>query len=135
MSCPGGKPSSKVFAVKSVSGTASDDAPHKFVLKLSTVEHSTRMREARSARAHTTAEPSDTSPDWMPPEISGRSAARLRWGFASVPRPARASVDAERAKNCRRVDARAARSVAIRKTFVESRRKLPALLDCRPTLF
>jgi hypothetical protein len=48
------------------------------VLKLSTVEHSTRMRAGRSALAHTTAESVDTSPEASPFAIIGRSAARLR---------------------------------------------------------
>ena len=104
------------------------------VLKLSTVAHSTCMRDGRSARAQITAEPSETSPDWMPPWICGRSAARLIEGFASVPRPAMASEDVERTRNCRRVHAREARSVAIQETFVESRRKVPALLDSRLTV-
>ena len=99
------------------------------VLKLSTVEHSTCMRAARSARAQITAEPSETSPDWMPPAIRGRSAARLMDGFASA---AKARLVVERTRNCRRVHARGARSVAIQETFVESRRKVPALLDSYP---
>jgi hypothetical protein len=45
--------------------------------KLSTVEHSTCMRDGRSARAQITAESEATSPAWMPLAISGRSAARL----------------------------------------------------------
>jgi hypothetical protein len=48
------------------------------LLKLSTVEHSTRMRAGRSALAHTTAETLDTSPEASPFAINGRSAARLR---------------------------------------------------------
>jgi hypothetical protein len=96
------------------------------VLKLSTVETSACMRAGRSARAQITAEPSETSPDWMPPAIRGRSAARLMEGFASE---AMARVDVERTRNCRRVHARAARSVAIKETFVESRRKVPAPFD------
>jgi hypothetical protein len=56
----------------------------------------------------------------MPPAISGRSAARLRFGVARGPRPASAREDVERTRNCRRVHARAARSVAIQETFVES---------------
>src|SRR5437879_2708059 len=39
----------------------------------------------------------------MPPAICGRSAARLRWGFARLPSPASAMVDAERTSNCRLV--------------------------------
>jgi hypothetical protein len=101
------------------------------VLKLSTVEHSTCIRAGRSARAQITAEPSETSPDWMPPAICGRSAARLRCGFASV---AAARLEVERTRNCRRVQAREARSDAIQETFVESRRKVPASFDSRLTV-
>ncbi|MEY9182923.1 hypothetical protein ABIG06_004505 [Bradyrhizobium sp. USDA 326] len=101
------------------------------VLKLSTVEHSTCIRAGRSARAQITAEPSETSPDWIPPAICGRSAARLMEGFASE---AMARLEAERTRNCRRVHAREARSVAIQETFAESRRKVPALLDFQLTV-
>ena len=59
-------------------GNACDDATPIMVLKLSCVEHSTCMRAARSALAHTTAEPADISPDASPHVICGRSAARLR---------------------------------------------------------
>jgi hypothetical protein len=47
-------------------------------------------------------------------------------GFASV---ATARLEVERTRNCRRVHAREARSVAIQETFVESRRKVPAPFD------
>src|SRR5262245_12206453 len=132
MSCPCGRSFSSSFAVKSASGNASHEADVMRVLKLSTLEHSTCMRAGRSARAQITAEPSDTSPDWMPPTICGRSAARLRCGFASVPSEATARLEVERTRNCRRVHAREARSDAIQETFVESRRKVPALLDSYP---
>jgi hypothetical protein len=67
----------------------------------------------------------------MPPAICGRSAARLMRGFASA---AMARLEVERTKNCRRVHAREARSVAIQETFVESRRKVPAPFDSRLTV-
>jgi hypothetical protein len=47
-------------------------------LKLSVVATSTSMRDGRSARAQTTPESAETSPNWMPWVIRGRSAARLR---------------------------------------------------------
>ena len=103
----------------------------EMVSKLSLVEASTSMRAGRSARAHTMPESTETSPDWMPCVISGRSAARLRRGFASE---ATARLEVERTRNCRRVHAREARSVAIQETFVESRRKVPAPFDCRLTV-
>src|SRR6476620_8491347 len=65
----------------------------------------------------------------MPPAICGRTAARLMDGFASVPSVATARLEVERTRNCRRVHAREARSVAIQETFVESRRKVPAPFD------
>jgi hypothetical protein len=40
------------------------------------------MRDGRSARAHTMPDPVDTSPDWTPCVIIGRSAARLIAGHA-----------------------------------------------------
>src|SRR6476659_6199643 len=71
----------------------------------------------------------------MPPAICARSAARLMDGFASEPSAATARLEVERTRNCRRVHAREARSVAIQETFVESRRKVPALLDSYPDGF
>jgi hypothetical protein len=47
------------------------------LVKLSTVEHSIRIRAGLSARAQIMAELAATSPDCIP-DISGRSAARLR---------------------------------------------------------
>src|SRR5260370_32111806 len=44
-----------------------------------------RARDGRSARAHTTAESTDTSPDCTPWLIEGRSAARLTVGRAMPP--------------------------------------------------
>jgi hypothetical protein len=66
------------LAVKSVSGSASTNTARWMVLKLSVVAISANIRAGRSARAQTTAESLDTSPDWMPWVMSGRSAARLR---------------------------------------------------------
>jgi hypothetical protein len=66
------------LAVKSVSGNASTNMELRTFLKLSVVATSTSMRAGRSARAQTTPESTDTSPDWMPWVISGRSAAQLR---------------------------------------------------------
>ena len=57
------------------------------VLKLSVVATSTCMRDGRSARAQTIPESTDTSPDWMPWVMTGRSAARLRYGRAMPSRP------------------------------------------------
>src|SRR5439155_377424 len=71
------------------------------------------------------------SPDWMPLAICGLSAARLRCGFASA---ATARLEVERTRNCRRVQAREARSDTIQETFVESRRKVPASFDSRLTV-
>src|SRR5882757_9606486 len=53
--------------------------------KLSLAASSTRIRAARSARAHTTAESVVTSPDAMPCVMRGRSAARLKYGRATPP--------------------------------------------------
>ena len=66
------------MAVKSLSGSASIATALRMSLKLSVVAVSTSMRAGRSVRAQTTPESIETSPDWMPCVISGRSAARLR---------------------------------------------------------
>ena len=65
------------MAVKSLSGSASTKMPLWMVLKLSVVATSTCMRDGRSARAQTIPESADTSPDWTPWVMTGRSAARL----------------------------------------------------------
>ena len=78
MSCPAGSPSISAFAVKSVSGNASMNTARWMILKLSVVATSANMRAGRSARAQITAESTETSPDWIPWVMSGRSAARLR---------------------------------------------------------
>jgi hypothetical protein len=82
------------LAVQSVSGSASTNAPLRIVWKLSLVAISTSMRAGRSARAQTTAESQETSPDWIPCVMSGRSAARLIAGLAMplVTAPAAAAV-------------------------------------------
>src|SRR5712692_4969641 len=73
------------------------------VLKLSVVATSTSMRAARSARAHTMPESTDTSPDWMPWVMIGRSFARLREGLAMPPSTVTAAVAPAVDKNRRRV--------------------------------
>src|SRR5262249_62033097 len=87
MSWPAGSPSIRALTVRSVSGRASTYATRWLFLKLSVVDQSIRARDGRSARAHTTAESTDTSPDCTPWLIDGRSAARLIVGFA-IPLPA-----------------------------------------------
>src|SRR5262245_20585437 len=84
MSCPAGRPSMRALAVKSVSGSASTKTARWMVLKLSVVATSASMRAGRSARAQITAESSETSPDWMPWVMTGRSAARLRYGLRTT---------------------------------------------------
>jgi hypothetical protein len=98
---PGGRPSSNALAVKSVSGSASMYTVSRMILKLSVVDTSTSMRAGRSARAHTTPEPMETSPDCTPCVIIGRSAARLMKG---LPIPvAIAAVEAKPVSKRRRV--------------------------------
>ncbi len=72
-------------------------------LKLSVVATSTSMRAARSARAQTTPELTDTSPDWMPWVMIGRSLARLREGLAMPPSTVAAAVAPAVDRNRRRV--------------------------------
>ena len=84
MSCPAGRPSINALAVKSVSGSASTNTVWRMSRKLSVVAISTCMRDGRSARAHTTPKSAETSPDCTPWVMTGRSAARLRYGKASV---------------------------------------------------
>src|SRR5262245_39394531 len=103
MSCPGGRPSISALAVKSLSGSASTHTLLRITLKLSVVATSTSMREGRPDRAQTTPDSVDTSPDWMPWVITGRSAARLTYGLATPPIAATDSDDAAVAKNRRRV--------------------------------
>src|SRR6187431_3335496 len=72
------------------------------VLKLSVVATSTCMRAGRSPRAQTIPESTDTSPDWMPWVMAGRSAARLRYGRASPSRPPITAAEPAVAKSRRR---------------------------------
>jgi hypothetical protein len=109
MSCPAGRPSISALAVKSVSGSASTKTALRTLLKLSVVATSTSMRDGRSARAHTTAESIETSPDWMPWVISGRSAVRLSAGLAMAEI---AAEDAAVPRKRRRVSARSAKVVS-----------------------
>ncbi len=108
MSCPAGNPSSRTFAVKSDSASASTWTTLRMVLKLSVVATSTSMRDGRSARAHTTAESTDTSPDWIPCVTTGRSATRLIDGLAMPPPTVSNAVEAAVRKKRRRVSRRAA---------------------------
>src|SRR5262245_16507399 len=103
MSCPGGSPSRSALAVKSVSGSASTQTALRIALKLSVVATSTSMRAGRSVRAQTTPPSVDTSPDWTPWVMTGRSAARLRYGLAMPPSAVMDSEDAAVATNRRRV--------------------------------
>jgi hypothetical protein len=104
MSCPAGRPSISALAVKSVSGSASTKTALRTFLKLSVVATSTNMRDGLSARAHTIPESIETSPDWMPWVMRGRSAARLRAGLA-IPTAAIAADDAPTVRKRRRVSA------------------------------
>src|SRR5690242_17619003 len=63
------------------------------------------MRAGRSARAQTTAESTDTSPDCTPCVIAGRSAAKLRAGRATVETAVRVAADAPVASRRRRLTA------------------------------
>src|SRR5712671_6299087 len=102
MSWPAGSPSIRTLAVRSVSGNASTYAARWLFLKLSVVDQSIRARDGRSARAHTTAESTDTSPDCTPWLIEGRSAARLTFGRA-IPPAAAIPATADVFRNRRRV--------------------------------
>src|SRR5712672_3675077 len=130
MSCPGGRPSISALAVKSLSGSASTQTELRIALKLSVVATSTSMREGRSDRAQTMPEPVDTSPDWMPWVITGRSAARLRYGLAMPPTAVTDSDDAAVATNRRRVsNARDGRESGMGSPLFDSRATLPADSD------
>src|ERR1700716_2184951 len=129
MSCPAGRPSISALAVKSVSGSASTKTALRTFLKLSVVATSTNMRDGRSARAHIIPESIETSPDWTPWVMRGRSAARLRAGLA-IPTAATAADEAPAVRKRRRVRAR---SVAMESGFRITRRKLPASSDRGPT--
>src|SRR5215831_5631907 len=112
-SCPAGRPSSNALAVKSVSGRASTKTALRIVLKLSLVATSTSMRDGLSARAQTIAESRETSPDWTPWVITGRSAARLNAGLAMPPAAAIATDEAAVVKKRRRVSDAPLRMTAI----------------------
>src|SRR3954469_18425146 len=76
------------------------------VLKLVVVATSTVMRDGRSARAHTMPESSDTSPDWTPWVMTGRSAARLRYGRAMSSSPVAMAAEPAVASSRRRLHIR-----------------------------
>jgi hypothetical protein len=78
MSCPPGRFSSSIFAVKSLSGRAAIGGSARALAKDSVVATSTIICDGRSARDHTTPPSTPTSPDCTPWVTSGRSAARLR---------------------------------------------------------
>ena len=78
MSCPAGRFSSSIFAVKSLSGNAAIGGNTLALPNDSVVATSTIICDGRSARAHTTPPSAPTSPDCTPWVICGRSAARLR---------------------------------------------------------
>src|SRR6516225_6211881 len=111
--CPTCRPSSNALAVKSVSGRASTKTALRIFLKLSLVATSTSMRDARSARAQTIAESTETSPDWTPWVMTGRSAARLSAGLAIPPAAAIAADEAAVVKKRRRVSDAPLRMTAI----------------------
>src|SRR5215468_987818 len=104
MSWPAGSPSIRALTVRSVSGSASTYAARWLFLNLSVVDQSIRARDGRSARAHTTAESTDTSPDCTPWLIEGRSAARLTIGRARPPPAATIPAAADVFRNRRRVN-------------------------------
>src|SRR5262245_44708846 len=71
------------------------------------------MRDGRSARAQTIAESTQTSPDWTPWVITGRSAARLNAGLAMPPAAAITADEAAVVKKRRRVSDAPLRMTAI----------------------
>src|SRR5215467_15467911 len=103
MSCAGGRFPTRSLAVRSVSGSASTKAAWRTSLKLAVVEMSSCMREGRSARAHTTPESVEMSPDCRPCVMIGRSSARLTNGRAMPPLVVKAVAAALVARNVRRV--------------------------------
>src|SRR6516165_5151980 len=134
-SCPAGRPSSNALAVKSLSGSASTKTALRIVLKLSLVATSTSMRDGLSARAQTIAESTETSPDWTPWVITGRSAVRLNAGLAMPPAAAIAADEATVVKKRRRVSDAPLRMTAIGPPPSNHRgRKLPASSDKDSTL-
>src|SRR5262249_19569193 len=79
----------------------------------SLVATSTSMRDALSARAQTIPESTETSPDWTPWVMTGRSAARLSAGLAMPPAAAIAADEAAVVKKRRRVSDAPLRMTAI----------------------
>ena len=112
MSWSGGRFSSSALAVKSDSGSASTNTALLMSRKLSVVATSTSIRDGRSARAQTTPESIDTSPDCTPWVIWTRSGAKLSEGRARPPIAVRAAVAVAVFKSARRVSA-ARRRIAI----------------------
>jgi hypothetical protein len=102
MSCPAGRSSIKALAVKSLSGSASRFTARNRFLKFSLVEISNVSRDGRSARAHNTPRSIETSPDWRPCVITGRSFARLINGRAMLPTAVSAVVAPAETKKRRR---------------------------------
>src|SRR5262249_430166 len=93
------------LAVKSDSGSASTNTARLILRNVSVVATSTSIRAGRSARAHTTPEPVDTSPDCMPCVICGRSGAKLKDGYAMPPVAGQAAVATVLRTTARRVNA------------------------------
>src|SRR3984957_5502747 len=85
MSCPAGRFSSSILAVKSLSGRAAIGGSARASLKDSVVGTSTSICGGGSARPHTTPPSALTSPDCTPCVTIGRSAARDRRGIATRP--------------------------------------------------
>src|SRR3954451_15385313 len=85
MSCPPGRFSISIFAVKSLSGSAAIGGSARASLNDSVVATSTSICAGRSVRAQTTPPSTVTSPDCTPWVTAGRSAARERWGIATAP--------------------------------------------------
>src|SRR5262249_16777964 len=71
------------------------------------------MRDGLSARAQTIAESTETSPDWTPWVITGRSAARLNAGLAKPPVAAITADEAAVVKKRRRLSDAPLRMTAI----------------------
>src|SRR5262249_53696908 len=92
---------------------ASTKTALQIFLKLSLVATSTSMRDGLSARAQTIAESTETSPDWTPWVITGRSAARLSAGLAMPPAAAITADEAAVVKKRRPVSDAPLRMTAI----------------------
>src|SRR6516164_6940779 len=72
---------------------------------VSVVATSTNIRAGRSARAQTTPDSADTSPDCMPCVICGRPGAKLKDGYAMLPIAVQAAVATVLFITARRVNA------------------------------